>query len=540
MLQVSEIAKQQGDHSVSGDLLERALFSFGRSVHSSFHTSLAKGEARLDFRRPENREFWLASWRYISNLGQRGTWRTAYEWARLILGLDPEGDPYCIGLILDQLALRGGQFEQFVDLANAKDSCFGDWGHFPNIKISKALAEYRLKRPTECRASLAQAIMDYPWLFARLFQELNLDHIPKSIWGKEARSEREKLESETYISRARDLWNTPETISLLVEVAQSVAVAPGGKINNEPITLNEARHLLLSDIPALISLLPRSLTSMQTSASDPLPPPDNISPYDFIEPSGSYQSHLHSTSLEHTDADALPAEAADEAREFRGLQAFFSRFIPWLGVRESTASGDDTSTQSEEHSVAELAQAVSDSGIAAEVIEERGVRMMELQRRMIDLQRHQLEATEQQFLGHAEVSQDQDGSESRAMADFPSSLDEGTSFRAAPGHTAQPLESTGNAGQNHSTTASEPYNDERNQRWLAGQGLLRLRDFISEHGTDEGKWRDRIVDISPVNEYVQRVDLLEKVAIRNFILDYVLQQGTSGEVRDLIRSKIKT
>ncbi|KAK0885358.1 hypothetical protein LTR87_000992 [Friedmanniomyces endolithicus] len=61
LLQVSEIAKQERDHSTSGDLLERALFSFGRAVHSTFAKNLGEGKARLDFRRPENREFWLAS-----------------------------------------------------------------------------------------------------------------------------------------------------------------------------------------------------------------------------------------------------------------------------------------------------------------------------------------------------------------------------------------------------------------------------------------------------------------------------------------------
>ena len=42
ILQVSEIAKQQGDHSVSGDLLERALFTFGRSVNASFTNALSE------------------------------------------------------------------------------------------------------------------------------------------------------------------------------------------------------------------------------------------------------------------------------------------------------------------------------------------------------------------------------------------------------------------------------------------------------------------------------------------------------------------
>ena len=541
MLQVSEIAKQQGDHSVSGDLLERALFSFGRSVHSSFHTALAKGEARLDFRRPENREFWLASWRYISNLGQRGTWRTAYEWAKLLLSLDPEGDPYCIGLFLDQLALRGGQYEQFIDLAHTKELCFQDWGRFPNIQISIALSEYRLGKSVECRTSLIKAINDYPWLFARLFQELNIDHIPKSIWGKDARSEREKLESESYVARAKDLWNTPETISLLVEAARSVDVAPGGAINNEAITLNEARHILLSDIPALISLLPRSLTSTRTSASDPLPPPDNLSPYISIEPSESHQPFLPSRTQDRPVANMQLSEGMDEAQELRGLQSFFSRFIPWLGSRNPVSSTDNSSNHLEERSDEDIAQAFSDSGIAAEVIEERGARMMELQQRMIELERHQLEMTAQEYLNRAQANGNQDEHETRTLFDSLSNPDEETSYHGTPNHADQsthPVESASSIGQHPPDIASEPYNDERNQRWLAGQGLLRLRDFTSEYGIDENNWRERAIDISPVDEYVRRVNLLQKTATKNFILDYVLQQGTSGQVRDLIRSRI--
>jgi len=43
LLQVSEIAKQQRDNATSGELLERALFTFGRAVHSTFATNLTLG-----------------------------------------------------------------------------------------------------------------------------------------------------------------------------------------------------------------------------------------------------------------------------------------------------------------------------------------------------------------------------------------------------------------------------------------------------------------------------------------------------------------
>ena len=168
ILQVSEIAKQQGDHSVSGDLLERALFSFGRSVHSSFANALAEGKARLDFRRPENREFWLAGWRYIGNLGQRGTWRTAYEWGKLLLAMDPQIDPYCVKMVVDQLAIRGGQAEHLLKLSSlAHDKT---WNNLLNIQISFGLAKFKLKESDESRASLRIAVRNFPWVFTRLFK----------------------------------------------------------------------------------------------------------------------------------------------------------------------------------------------------------------------------------------------------------------------------------------------------------------------------------------------------------------------------------
>lgn len=113
---MSEIAKQERDHATAGDLLERALFSFGRALHPQFSTAIAQGRARLDFRRSENREFFLAGWRYIQNVSMRATWRTAYEWARLVYQMDPVNDPYAVLYMMDQVALRARQPELFLRL----------------------------------------------------------------------------------------------------------------------------------------------------------------------------------------------------------------------------------------------------------------------------------------------------------------------------------------------------------------------------------------------------------------------------------------
>lgn len=545
LLQVSEIAKQQGDHSVSGDLLERALFSFGRSVHSSFTTALGEGKARLDFRRPENREFWLSAWRYIKNLGQRGTWRTAYEWAKLVLSLDPEGDPYRICLMLDQLALRGGQSEHFLNLSS--NSFYADdlWKSRPNLDISSALAEFKLKQAQKCRASLGICVKKYPWIFPRLFQELNIDRIPSSVWGKTTSTDREKLECEMYVHNAKDLWNTPEAISFLVEVVESadkVASTNQGKdrtketspLSKEPITLDEARHVLLSGIPALINLIPREYTTMPTSSSDPLPPPNNLPSYDPApQTHGGPEATVYHSPFEaapggfdiplEDEEDGTPnpqspednQRSTSESRELRGLQGFFRRFIPWIGSGRVPEENMDSETDAIRARALEL-------GIPEELIAERGRRALEL------------------IAGRDNLPNDDDATTAPEVSE----ADENTSTNNTTVPTVESEPEHDPATQPTSTssiqaTDPEPYDDARNQRWLAGQGMLRLRAFCAEHGTDENAWNHDAVDSTIVTEYAQRVMQLQQQQSRNFILDYPLTQGTSRDVRALVEREIQ-
>ena len=278
LLQVSEIAKHQGDHSVSGDLLERALFSLGRSVHSTFPAALRGGTARLSFESPANRELYLTIWRYIQNLSQRGTWRTAFEWAKVLLQFSTASDPYGMTLMIDQLALRGRQHAAFVSLCSPE--AYGNsWSHLPNIHISLALAHHRNGSATLARECLAIAIRDYPFIFSALASALDISPLPKFLWGTRPSTDAEKLYTELYVTRTKDLWNMPETTSLIVEVAETMGMyasilsnaAPAPKLE---VSLEEARHIMLLEIPSLIALLPRNYTNLPTSSADVLPPPD--------------------------------------------------------------------------------------------------------------------------------------------------------------------------------------------------------------------------------------------------------------------------
>lgn len=364
LLQVSEIAKHESDHATSGDLLERALFSLGRAVHSTFAKNLAEGKARLDFNRPENREFWLASWKYMQNLSMRATWRTVYEWAKLLLSLAPEQDPYAIWLVLDQYAIRSQQSLDYLNISrNATFKTIHN--NLPNVQLSQGLAEYRAGNKSKGQQALFTAIGRFPWVVARLMQELSIDP-PPAIWGKSPRTDREKLHAELYAIRAKDLWNTPEICDFLVETASAIPseMQPAAPDTSE-INPNEARQILVSETPALIALVPREYTAQLTSTSDPLPPPTSIA---------SYETTSQPT-INSTPRAASASSAADNFRELQGLYAFFANLFPWFSPTGANTDGAGEAQPSEE----EIERRIQASGVSEETIVQRTQRMMELQ-----------------------------------------------------------------------------------------------------------------------------------------------------------------
>ena len=535
LLQVSEIAKQQGDHSVSGDLLERALFSFGRASQSSFNTAISEGKARFDFRRPENREFWLAAWRYITNLGQRGTWRTGYEWAKLLLSLDPEGDPYCIALVIDQIAIRGGQSEDFLNLANVP--FFSDlWATRPNIHISAALGEYKTKQAQKSRESLTRAIHRYPWIHSRLFQVLGTGHVPKSIWGKKPQYDRQNFDSELYAHNAKDLWNTPEAVAFLVEVAESandsVKAGDNSASGANPITQDEARHVLLSGVPSLINLIPRKFTTMSSSSSDPLPPPDNLPSYTIAPAEGPriYDSPHEENNLGLAREPELPAFHDDtppseetpnprspedpnsdiaQAQQFQGVAGFFRRFF------QAATPGNAPNAAELDH----VLQVAAEQGVPGD---------------FLATQRAALE--EGMEWGGEDTGATTQGSDGEGA--IPNRLHAPT-IDDVPDEDDQP-----SSGSQQSSAAHigppEPYDDERNQRWLAGQGMLRLKAFTDRYDTEEAKWEGASGEERKIlEEYARRVLQLKQQRTRDWILDFMLVQGAGGEVRKLVGREVE-
>jgi hypothetical protein len=219
----------------------------------------------------------------------KGTYGTALEWAKLLLTLNPNNDPYCMRLMIHHLALRAHDFRWLLDLY---DSAWGkewqkaDEGRNPaiyHIFPSLAFAALQLREGAKCRELLSDSMNKVPWLFFRLFKELDLD-APPSIWGMEPRTDAETLFTEIYVLQTKDLWNTPEATALLMEVAHTIPKVDLAKIStvdNSEMTLDVVRFVYLDNTPALMALAPsRLLHRSNNSDADPLSPDDNIISYD--------------------------------------------------------------------------------------------------------------------------------------------------------------------------------------------------------------------------------------------------------------------
>ncbi len=166
LLQFSEIYKIHGDMQTAHDFVERALFCLELNFHPLFNPAL--GTCRLDYGHYENRALFLALFRHVSFVGQRGCWRTALECCKFLMSLDPDNDPLGALLLIDYLAIRSGEydfFERFFSEMHISLNLM--W--LPNFALSRALIAFLRHREgakggsrDEANAYLADALMRFP------------------------------------------------------------------------------------------------------------------------------------------------------------------------------------------------------------------------------------------------------------------------------------------------------------------------------------------------------------------------------------------
>ncbi|XP_053934927.1 transcription factor 25 [Cuculus canorus] len=307
LLLLSDAYRMQEDQEMARELVEQALYSLECSFHPLF--SLTSGTCRLDYRRPENRSFFLALFKHMMLLEKRGCPRTALEFCKLILSLDPENDPLCVLLMIDFLALRAREYTFLTRMFQEWES-HRNLSQLPNFAFSVPLAYFFLSQQEErselelsqAREKAAQLIQLALIMFPSVLMPL-LDHCSvqpdavvssHSFFGLNAQiSQPPALNQLTslYVVRTHSLWKDPAVMAWLEtnvnEVlhmvdAQDPLVEDAEhkrKIRYQSAPRNIYRHIILSEVKEAMAALPPEVTSQPVMGFDPLPPLDSIISY---------------------------------------------------------------------------------------------------------------------------------------------------------------------------------------------------------------------------------------------------------------------
>ncbi|XP_059211633.1 transcription factor 25 [Centropristis striata] len=307
LLQLSDVCRIQEDQEMARDLIERALYSFECAFHPLF--SLTSGNSRLDYLRPENRAFYLALYKHMMFLEKRGCPRTALEYCKLILSLDPDSDPLCMLLLIDFLTLRCREYQGLLQLHQ-------DWeehrnlSQLPNFAFSTALCHFHLsqqedvdpeesdKQRHKADLLLQNALIMFPGVLIPLLDLCTVQpdatvtsHAffgPKSQIGQPpALAELTAL----YVGRTHSLWREAAVMLWLEESVKEVLRRVDAKDTlvedcqnkrkqrYQSAPRNIHRHVLLSEIKEATSSLPLEVTSQPVMGFDPLPPLDSVMSY---------------------------------------------------------------------------------------------------------------------------------------------------------------------------------------------------------------------------------------------------------------------
>ncbi|KAF9982856.1 Transcription factor 25 [Modicella reniformis] len=266
LLQLSEVSKHNGDVALAGEFIEQALYAFERSFHSLFN--IASGLVRLNYMEIENRSFFLALHRHIQFLGRRGCWRTAFEFNKLLLSLDPQNDPLGALLSIDFYALKAQEHNYLKRLYERLKQDHG-LDQMPNFLYSIALAQFHLEsaqghinnnnsnsnsssssggsKHKESSKLLQKAILMFPTAVPLLADQGNFN-VDGEVAGEAAFYPATDLpvvldlHVHMFVLRNFALWKEPEVISWLKSNIR-ICVQSRFKDNNDP-DVKEAKALL--------------------------------------------------------------------------------------------------------------------------------------------------------------------------------------------------------------------------------------------------------------------------------------------------------
>ncbi|CAF0877767.1 unnamed protein product [Rotaria sordida] len=296
LLHLSDVSRMQDDTPTAVDLIERALYSFQQSFHPLF--SIIRGECRLEYRIQANRSFFICLFKHIIYIGERGCSRTALEFCKVLLSLDPIDDPLAILLLLDYYAIRCEEYNYLIHFYTEQNQRLNLDG-LPNFAYSTALAYFRLSSYDEANETLQNALIRFPSILKYLLDKLSIKP-DRTVEKCRYFSDSERYETnalkcvqQLYVVRMSNEWKEKDELEFLrnnvnqvihiIEQNQDSRITNYKKLREtcyRRTPVNVCRHIILSESNEIRGFLPNDMENDGRFYNvDPFPPNDSIASF---------------------------------------------------------------------------------------------------------------------------------------------------------------------------------------------------------------------------------------------------------------------
>ncbi|KAL7686624.1 putative transcription factor 25 [Plasmopara halstedii] len=345
LLTMSEFFQHHGQMDQATDCIKRCIYVFELAWTDQF--DVCKGNCRMDIQTKNNDGFFRALFMHMKQIGRRGCMRSAFETAKLLLSLDPHGDPMNVLLAIDYYALTSRQYQFVIDLSDSKlpvvdriacettmlrkksnkaapldtsDSVLA----LPNLEFSLALAQFFLGNESEAKTKLATALLKYPAVLKPLLEKIAVD-VSSSQWqpilsscafanvcnvGEEQSVLQHLLD--IYVTRNHSIWKANNVQSFLLQSAQYALASPAfvsaiAQVLKLPACLHKYARAVKADYSDEVTTLP---------ADHPMLQPPQVENEQLLE----------ALAQEEFAADDLPADA-------NPFLLFLQTLLPWNQVQ---------------------------------------------------------------------------------------------------------------------------------------------------------------------------------------------------------------
>ncbi|KAJ0410132.1 hypothetical protein ATCC90586_001617 [Pythium insidiosum] len=352
LLQMSEVFQHHGQMDHASDCIKRCMYVLELAWADQF--DVTKGNCRMDIHTEHNDGFFKALFLLTKQVGRRGCMRSAFETAKLLLGLDPQGDPMNVLLAIDYYAISARQYDFVVALAASNleavdrfeqgdkskatkrgkgNSPDGDnISALPNIQFSSALATYFLGNEQEATEMLARALLRYPTLLTPLLDKIAVNKSSsnwQAVLGSRVFANARGLDENSalqhvldiYVSRNHTIWKVNEVQAFLLRGAQLAVSSP---------TL-ASTHTQVSELPASLLKYKRSYPGDYSDEITTLPPD-----HPMLQPAQLPDlGHLNAEDLAQLQAQV---EAGNLPADANPLLLFLQTLLPWNRVEGAGAA----------------------------------------------------------------------------------------------------------------------------------------------------------------------------------------------------------